>query len=82
MLFEVPWFGSPDAISLSPLFLCSLLGLGYKLNDLLKSSEEIAKIRKSREANMKGRFDTFMKVFNLTVNKPKTKPVAVAAKVG
>jgi len=58
------------------------LGKGYNLQELLEAAEETSKIRKSREANMKGRFDTFKKVFNLT--KPKTKPVAriVAAKSG
>ena len=61
----------------------SLLGQGYNLQELLEAADETNKIRKSREANMKGRFDTFKKVFNLTI-KPKTKPVAriVAAKSG
>mmetsp|Transcript_6801 Transcript_6801/g.13468 ORF Transcript_6801/g.13468 Transcript_6801/m.13468 type:complete len:150 (-) Transcript_6801:133-582(-) len=59
-----------------------LLGKGYNLQELLDAAEETSKIRKSREANMKGRFDTFKKVFNLS--KPKTKPVAriFAAKSG
>ena len=68
--------------------LHSLLGQGYNLQELLSVADETSKIRKSRESNMKGRFDTFKKVFNLSSMKPKAKavgkPVAriVAAKSG
>lgn len=63
-------------------FFCSsfsLLGQGYNLQQLLDAADETSKIRKSREASMKGRFETFKKVFSLA-----TKPVAriVAAKSG
>jgi hypothetical protein len=48
----------------------------------MDAADETYKIRKSRQASMKGRFDTFKKVFNLTVTaqKTKTKVRSVAAK--
>lgn len=58
---------------------CSLLGQGYNLQQLLDAAEETSRIRKSREASLKGRFDSFKKVYHMA-----TKPIAriVAAKSG
>jgi hypothetical protein len=63
-------------------YYTSLLGEGYTLEELLAVSEEVSAIRESRQAAMKGRFDSFMKVFNLNKPKPKpTRPRIVAAKL-
>eukprot|EP00527_Entomoneis_sp_CCMP2396_P009918 CAMPEP_0198138704 /NCGR_PEP_ID=MMETSP1443-20131203/2102_1 /TAXON_ID=186043 /ORGANISM="Entomoneis sp., Strain CCMP2396" /LENGTH=154 /DNA_ID=CAMNT_0043800601 /DNA_START=43 /DNA_END=507 /DNA_ORIENTATION=- len=63
-----------------------LLSQGYTLNDILKSSEEIDKIKESRRANMKGRFENFKGVFMMNAhvksNKKPSEPRILAAKSG
>eukprot|EP00527_Entomoneis_sp_CCMP2396_P001442 CAMPEP_0198141276 /NCGR_PEP_ID=MMETSP1443-20131203/4315_1 /TAXON_ID=186043 /ORGANISM="Entomoneis sp., Strain CCMP2396" /LENGTH=158 /DNA_ID=CAMNT_0043803979 /DNA_START=41 /DNA_END=517 /DNA_ORIENTATION=+ len=65
-----------------------LLSEGYTMNDILKSSEEVDKIKDSRRANMKGRFDNFkfenfkdvfMKA-NIKSNKKTSPPRILASK--
>lgn len=71
--------------SASPLFHFSLLGLGYKLDQIVTAAEETKKIRKSRQANMKGNtWEKFRAVFDRkeNKNKPKPTPKIVAAKSG
>lgn len=51
----------------------SLLTMGYSLKQLLKTAEETAAIRKSRQQNMKGRFDSFKKVFTIAVKASSSK---------
>jgi hypothetical protein len=64
-----------------------LLGLGYRLDELIQAAEETKKIRKSRQANMKGKlvdkfrglFD-FSSVGNSKVKKSNAQPKIVAGK--
>mmetsp|Transcript_24494 Transcript_24494/g.57454 ORF Transcript_24494/g.57454 Transcript_24494/m.57454 type:complete len:169 (+) Transcript_24494:315-821(+) len=48
-----------------------LLSLGYSLKQLLKLAEENDSIRRSRQQNMKGRFDSFKKVFTMATKTSK-----------
>jgi hypothetical protein len=84
---------SPILISvcLRLLYVClrSLLGLGYKLEQIVEAAEETRRIRKNRLASMKGSpWDKFKAVFdrtNGTVRRTIVKtpePHIVAAKTG
>jgi hypothetical protein len=78
-------------------FLHSLLGQGYKLEQLIDAAEETKKIRASRRANMKGSWSKFRSLYESATgtfrkqsttssrkqNKgPKPLPKIVAAKSG
>jgi hypothetical protein len=60
--------------------------MGYKLNDLIEAAEETKRIKKSRQANMKGTWEKFRKVFDRSIKSSKkalpTIPVTVAARSG
>jgi len=74
-----------DLPYLSLFILCSLLGLGYSLNDLIEAAEETRKIKKSRQANMKGTWDKFRRVFDRSIKDKKKKlstPKTVVARSG
>jgi hypothetical protein len=63
-----------------------LLGLGYKLEQIVKAAEETRKIRKSRQASMKGTtLDKFRSIFDnkfgkIKISKPTPEPKVVASK--
>lgn len=50
------------------LLFFSLLGEGYRLDELLKIAEELKKIRDSRRSNMKGKWDKFKSVIDGAAN--------------
>jgi hypothetical protein len=63
-------------------YLYSLLGLGYKLDQIISAAEETKRIRKSRQQNMKGKWENFRKVFEVAagIGKLKVQPKIVAGK--
>jgi hypothetical protein len=58
--------------------------MGYKLQDLIEAAEETKRIKKSRQANMKGTWDKFKRVFDkrMKSNKMLASPKTVAARSG
>jgi len=57
-----------------------LLGMGYKLDDIVSAAEETKKIRKSRQASMKGSsWDRFKRVFDKKNKGKEAKSVVAAA---
>jgi Na+/H+ antiporter NhaC len=61
----------------------SLLGLGYKLDQIISAAEETKRIRKSRQQNMKGKWDQFKKVFEVAAGMGKlvgAQPKIIAGK--
>lgn len=71
------------AAFLKKLHHFSLLGMGYKLEQIVQAAEETKKIRKNREQSMKGStWDRFKAVFEKTNKKLLAEPKIVAAKSG
>lgn len=71
--------GRTEPINKSSRRISSLLGLGYQLDQLVEASEETKRIRKSRQANMKGKWDSFRKILEIAGPK-RTNPRSVLSK--
>jgi hypothetical protein len=58
--------------------------MGYKLQDLIEAAEETKRIKKSRQANMKGSWEKFRRVFDRSMKTKQAlaKPKTVAARSG